>query len=299
MRTVKPRTLRDQFEAVVTAPEFGRRADESSAQPVVQFVFNEMTAKIMREFYPLQFQHRSLSEFNPWLAPVAQVLGVRRQAAALENALRISEAAMSGLVGASLDYCHALRDVLRGVQSFTTSGGMFPPYLLDRQAAEERIAVAATDPRELPFVKEALAAIGEGGYAEAFARVAFLLARGDAMPPFSQAVLRQELVKDYADLVPSLPPEQWRRIRVEQEIIARYEPEHSINTLPDLLTHTADRERLVMLIKRVLADRRIQADKPTDEQIAMLERICGVLNDKPAIGTRHARLRLQARALPR
>ena len=50
--------------------------------------------------------------------------------------------------------------------------------LYGRQAAgaarsrAERVA----DPRELPFVKEALASIAEGGYTEAFARVACLLA---------------------------------------------------------------------------------------------------------------------------
>ena len=47
--------------------------------------------------------------------------------------------------------------------------------------------------------------------------------------------MRQELAKEYSDLLPTLPPDQWRRVRGEQEIIARYEPERSIATLPDLL----------------------------------------------------------------
>ena len=30
---------------------------------------------------------------------------------------------------------------------------------------------------------------------------------------------------DYRDLLPAMPPDQWRRIRGEQEIIVRYEPD--------------------------------------------------------------------------
>ena len=37
-----------------------------------------------------------------------------------------------------------------------------------------------------------------------------------------------------------------------------------------------------MLMERVLADKRVQADKPSAEQMAMLERIREVLNDKSA-----------------
>jgi hypothetical protein len=159
---------------------------------------------------------------------------------------------------------------------------MFSLYLADKHVADERAAATTSEPRELPFVKEALASIKEGGYTEAFARVAYLLARKDDSLPLSRLVMRQELAKEYSDLLPSLAPDQWRRIRGEQEIIARYEPEQSINTLPDLLKHPADRERLLMLMERVLADKRVQADKPSAEQMAMLERIREVLNDKPA-----------------
>jgi hypothetical protein len=165
---------------------------------------------------------------------------------------------------------------------FTTFGNMYSLYLADKHEADERAAATSTDPRELPFVKEALASIREGGYTEAFARVAYLLARKDDTLPLSRVVMRQDLAKDYADLIPTLPLDQWRRVRGEQEIIARYEPEQSINTLPELLGHPADRERLLMLMERVLADKRVQADKPSAEQMAMLERIREVLTDKSA-----------------
>jgi hypothetical protein len=68
-----------------------------------------------------------------------------------------------------------------------------------------------------------------------------------------------------------------RRIGGEQEIIARYEPERAIETLPTLLADRADRDRLLTLLERVLADERVQSIQPSAEQTAMLARIRQVL----------------------
>ncbi len=273
------------FEAVAAVSEFNQRAYELFAQPVVQSMSNDMTAKLRREFHPLRFQRWALSDvLNPWLAwlaPVAQAVKSQRKAVAADAPARKIEGAMAELVSASLDHYRALRDAASEAAFFSTYGNMFSLYLADKRETEERATAGATDPRELPFVKEALASIREGGYAEAFARVAFLLARKDETLPLSRLILRQELAKDYADLLPSLPLDQWRRIRGEQEIIARYEPDRAIEALPELLADTADRERLFMLLNRALADERVQRSKPTAEQMAMLDRIRAVLSDRP------------------
>ncbi len=57
----------------------------------------------------------------------------------------------------------------------------------------------------------------------------------------------------------------------------RYEPEKAVATLPALLTEHTDRERLVTLLDRLLADERVQHVEPTKEQTAMLERIRSLL----------------------
>ena len=49
----------------------------------------------------------------------------------------------------------------------------------------------AVDPRELPFVKEALASIDKGGYPEALARVGFLMAHQDEPLPLARVQLAQ------------------------------------------------------------------------------------------------------------
>ncbi len=63
------------FEAVSALSEFNQRAYELFAQPLIQAMSNEMTAKLSRQFHPLRFQRWAFSDLNPWLAwlgPAAQ-----------------------------------------------------------------------------------------------------------------------------------------------------------------------------------------------------------------------------------
>ena len=135
----------------------------------------------------------------------------------------------------------------------------------------------AIDPRELPLVKETLARIDKGGYPEALARVAVLLANRDEPLPLSRVHLAHDLLEEYRELLPDLPPDQVRRIGGQQEIIVRYEPERAIETLPALLPEPEDRKRLLTLLERVLADERVQLIQPSPEQVAALARIRAVL----------------------
>ena len=264
------------FEAVAKVSEFNQRAYELFARPLIQSLSNDLSAKLTREFNPLRVQRWAISDNNPWLSwlgPVAQSVRAHRAAVGADNPARKSEKLMSDLISASLDYYRGMRDAFSEAAFFQTYGAMFPLQLSGTPEADERPAVGSVPPRELPFVKDALASITEGGYTEALARVGFLLARKGEPLPLSRLSMRQEVLEDYAELLPQLPIDQWRRIRGEQEIIAHYEPERAIETLPELLAVQADRERLLTLLKKVLADERVQKVKPTAEQLAMYERI--------------------------
>jgi pimeloyl-ACP methyl ester carboxylesterase len=268
------------FKAVAQVSEFNQRAYELFAQPLIQSLSNELTAKLSREFHPLRFQRWAFSDANPlltWLPPAAQSVKAQRKAVGADNPARKVEKMMAEVVSASLDFYRAMRDAISEAAFFQIYGNMFSFYLADKHEAEEREAEIKVDPRELPFVKDSLASISEGGYNEAFARVAFLLTRKGSKP-LSDLLLVQELVKDYAAYLPSLPLEQWRPIRGQQEIIARYEPERAIETLPELLRKPADRERLLTLLQLLQDDNRIQESKPpTNQQMAIVERIRTVL----------------------
>ncbi len=286
------------FEAVAALSEFNQRAYELFAQPFVQAMSSEVTAKVSRQFHSLRFQRWAFSDLNPWLAwlgPAAQAVKAQRKAAAPDSPVRKLEKMVSDAVSASLDYYREIRDATSEAVFFQTYGNVFSLYLADKHAADARVAERAGEPRELPFVKEALASIAEGGFAEALARVGSLLARRGAPLPLARLALKQELATEYRDLLPDWTPDEWRRIRGEQDIIVRYEPEKAIATLPRLLSKPGDRERLVTLIRRLLADERMRRFEPTSEQLAMVENIGAALELKPVRGPRRAQAQKPAR----
>jgi pimeloyl-ACP methyl ester carboxylesterase len=268
------------FEAVAAVSDFNQRAYELFLQPLVQSCSTEFSARLARQFHPLRFQRWALSDLNPWmgwLAPAARTVKAQRKPVDDTNVARRLERAGSAAISASLDYFRAIRDAASEAAFFQTYGNVFSLYVADKRDADAAALGPVTEPRELPFVQEALASIGEGGYAEALARVACLLARKGEPLLLSRLQMKQELMKEYRDLLPDMPADQWRRVRGEQEIIVRYEPDQALATLPKLLARREDRERLVTLVRRLLADERVQHAKPSTAQLAMIENIGATL----------------------
>ncbi len=285
------------FEAVATVSEFNQRAYELFAQPFVQSLGNEFTAKISRQFHPLRFQRWAISDLNPWLgwlAPASEMVRAMRETQAPvddTNSLRRVEKAASEAISASLDYYRDIRDAMSEATFFQTYGNVFSLYLADKAQAVEAVAEA----RELPYVQEALGAIEKGGYAEAVARAGALLAHRGTPLPLEWFETKKELAHDYRELLPDLAPDAMRRIRGEQDIIVRYERERALETLPALLGDPADRARLVELAGRLLADKRLQLAKPTAEQLATLEALQRVLATEPPKRLRATRERSRVR----
>jgi pimeloyl-ACP methyl ester carboxylesterase len=264
------------FEAVTAISEFNQRAYELFLQPLVQATANEYSAKLRRQFHPLRFQRWALSDLNPWLGwlpPAAAMVKARRMSVGEDNVAMKAEKAASMAISASLDHYRAMRDAASEAAFFLTYGNVFSLYIADKRETEAAALEQIVEPRDLPFVQEALASIAQGGYPEALARVACLLAQKGQPLLLSRLQMKQELMSDYRDLLPAMPPDQWRRVRGEQDIIVRYEPEQALATLPKLLAQRADRQKLVTLVRRLLADERVQRAKPSTEQLAMVEHI--------------------------
>ncbi len=274
------------FEAVTVVSDFNQRAYELFAQPLVQAMSNEASAKMQQTFHPLRAQRWMFSDLNPflaWLKPVADMVRTQRKELGPDAPARKTERALVELTSAALDYYRAVRDATSEAAFFQVYGNMFAFNLADRSGAEARREAPAVEPRELPVVKEALAAIEHGGYPEAIARLGALLARKGEPLPLERLQLKHELIQDYRDMLPAVKPDEWRRIRGEQDIIVRYEPERALETLPALVTDAGDRDRLVALYQRLLADKRFQGLQPTDEQNAMLGRAREVLRARYAV----------------
>jgi pimeloyl-ACP methyl ester carboxylesterase len=274
------------FEAVEALSEFNQRAYELFARPLVRATSNEFSAELRRRFHPLRVQHWALSDLNPWLAwvgPAADFVRPKRQPVEADNPLLQIEKIGSEMISASLDFYRGMRDAATEASFFSVYANMYAFYLGGRPQAPLPAPRAA---RDTPFVKEALAAVAEGGYPEALARIGYLLMRKDEPLPLARLQTKDELARDYAAYLPEVAPEQFRLIRGEQEIIARYEPEQALASLPQLLTDPGDRKRLLTLLDKLMADQRVQAAKPTEHQLEMLGRIRGVLSPPPQGGRR-------------
>jgi pimeloyl-ACP methyl ester carboxylesterase len=268
------------FEAVVAVSEFNQRAYDLFAQPLVQAMSNEYTAKLSRSLHPLRAARWAWSDLNPWLAwlgPAAVAVKAQRSSVAADHPLRKLEERGAEILSASLDCYREVRDAVSEAAFFQVYGNLFSLYVADKHEAEARAEAGVVDRRELPYVKEALASTTRGGYPAALARCAYLLKRKGEPLPLARLELKRDLMADYRELIPQIAPDERRRIRGEQEIIVNYEPERALETLPELVADPADRARLVELLPRLLTDERVQRLGATREQEAMLARIRQVL----------------------
>lgn len=288
------------FQAVEKVSEFNQRAYELFARPFIQRMSNEVGARLGRVLHPLRMQRWTMSNLNPWMAwlgPAAEFVRAHRQALGPESPSRQTERFMSECVSAALDFYRDIRDALSEALFYEIYGPMFGVCVAGGEGA--RLREAVTDPRELPFVKEAIASIKDGGYPEAVARVFALLLEHDKPLPLRELELGRAFEEKYARLLPRISPERERRVRGEQEIIVRYEPERALKALPHLLRHAKDRERLLTLMEAVFTETKLGKLKPTPGQVSRFERIRGILKTRPEIsrrcagiqnGRRHGRL---------
>ncbi|MBV8271225.1 MAG: DUF3141 domain-containing protein [Cupriavidus sp.] len=267
------------FEAVAALSEINQRAYEWFARPFVQMMSNEMSADVLRKFHPLRLQNWAFSDMNPWLAwlgPAANAVRANRRALDSDHPLRQREQAGAEIVSATLDAYRAARDAMMEATFFGLYANMSSFHGSDTVSGHTPAPVAS-EPKERPEVKLALASVDQGGYAEAIARIACLLKRRGEPLPLSRLELHKELVMEYAEFLPELSPDVWRRIRGSQELVVLHASEHALETLPALLHDRADRARLQALAEKLRASKLLLGVKPTATQTAMLDRIRAVL----------------------
>jgi pimeloyl-ACP methyl ester carboxylesterase len=264
------------FSSANAVSEFNQRAYEIFGRPVVAGLGHEDGARLARQFHPLRAQRWALSDLNPWLAalgPMAAAVRANRKPLGPDTASRRFEAYLSEMLSASLDYYRAIRDAASEAAFFQLYGN-----LLALDASVERPTRAiATELREEAFAKHALAAVSTGGYREAVARCAALLARDGQPIPLARVELKRELVKKYEALLPPWKPAEWRRARGEQELVVGLEPAKALATLGELVPGRADRERLAKLLDAMIDEGASRGVAATSDQKATLGRIHEIL----------------------
>jgi pimeloyl-ACP methyl ester carboxylesterase len=260
------------FEVVAEVSALGDRAYTLFARPVVRALVNEGSAGLGRMFHPLRCQRWAVSDLHPALWPLpalASVVRARRRAAPPDNPYRQLEKAAASLITGGLDLYRDLRDAAMEALFFQIYG---PPVVLGAVPEKAPEAgVTPRDPRELPLVRDALAAIGKGGYPEAVALIGALIGRGAGRIPLGRLELVERFIHN-DPVLSRLPADAVRRIRAEQAVIAELEPERGVQSLPRLLFEPEDRRRVLRILDEAAA-----AVEPTPPQQAMLDRIKAAL----------------------
>jgi hypothetical protein len=265
------------FEVVAALSEANERLYTLFARPFLRPLVNEGMAAWARLYHPLRVQHWAVSDLNPMLWPVralAEGIKAVRHPAPPENPFRKAEQAISEVITSSLDLYRDVRDAATERYFFQVFGPLAALGAGDVAALEA--GQPPVNPRDLPVVKEALEAIGTGGYPEAVGLVGALLGKGARAIPLSRLELFDRMIRAEGRLA-QLPPDARRRIQAEQAVVAELEPEAGLRSLPKLLREEENRVRLLTLLDEVFT-----AVEATPEQMTMLVRIRALLETKPS-----------------
>ncbi len=260
------------FEIVAEVSELGERIYKRFVRPFIRPLVNEKAAELGRMLHPLRVQRWGLSDWNPLvrsLPAAAAYVKEHRHAAPKENPWRKVEHASSETITASLNLYRDLRDAGMEALFFAIYG---PVALFAKESGSQAAAAPPVkDPRDLPLVRDALSALGHGGYPEAIALIGALLGRGAGRIPLERLELVEHLLQS-DPMLAQLPRDEVRRIKAEQAVVAELEPERGLRSLPKLLANPADRRRALEVL-----DEAVAAVKPTAAQGATVDRIRDVL----------------------
>jgi pimeloyl-ACP methyl ester carboxylesterase len=284
LRKVNRYERRDEkpFEIVEAVSRINENAYNVFARPVVRSFVNETTAEMIRMFNPMRFQCWAFSSLNPLMMPVhilARMAKERRKPAPQDNFYRSLEKSGSVLMSAYLDLARDIRDAVSESLFYMSYGGLAVIGASEPGAGE--YTETKVNPRELPFVREALSAIDKGGYPEFVARVVALIGKSAGVIPFKRLEYFDEMVSS-DEILSKLSADEFRRIMSEQAVIADFEPERAFEALPNLVADAKNKARALSVLEAIKSRSVLNA-----QQTAILDKIDSHirLSSKAGMGT--------------
>jgi pimeloyl-ACP methyl ester carboxylesterase len=270
------------FELVAEVSAMNEGAYVLFGRPLVRKMVSEQAAQMGRALHPLRVQRWIFSDSNPAMWPVetlAPAVKASRRQASEDNPFRRIEGVWSETIKGSWDLFRDLRDGISEWVFFQIYGPLnamgAPAGMVHEPLYDETV-----ESRELPYVKEALAAIDRGGYPEAIARVMALVGRYAGPIPLHHLERKDVFIRS-DEVMAALSEEQLRRIRTDAGIMVHLEPERTLEALPLLLADEGDRERVLSML-----DRWMSLEGVTRGQSDMVQRIKDLLAGSDFIAAR-------------
>ncbi len=267
------------FEVVAEVSLLNEKAYSLFGRPIVKSMVNEKTAELGRNLHSLRVQRWLLSDINPIMWPVgvmASKVEANRKQAPQDNPFRRLEEVGSEMITAFWNFYRDMRDAESEAKFFHIYGSM----IALGASGDVKTGLQPQqqpDPRELPFVKESLANIQKGGYAEAAARISALVGRFAGAIPLLRLEKAEEIVRS-DKVLSKLTEDQMRHLRSEAGVMALLEPEFTLHALPKLLSDKEDRDRAMSILEWGKS-----LEGLTKEQLDMIGQIIAVLSEKEAV----------------
>lgn len=251
--SVADREDEEAFAAVARLSEQLAEAYETACRPIVQAFANEQMAQAGRALHPMRLKRTAFSSHNPYMTIVtelAKLVREQRKQARPDNPFLAAEKLCGDLVEQSWNAITSLRAMWYETAFFSLYAGPWGQWYGATHQAK-RPHKSTDELRHLPVVVDALHAMERGGLAEAVVRMLVLLAN-------TRSNVRRDRLERSAQLLSSEPPfrdmEPASRAKLihEQTLIAHYERDTGMSTLPKLITSTRDRQRAIEMVEFVV-----------------------------------------------
>ncbi len=247
------RTDERNFAAVARLSELGAEIYELAFRPFVQAVITPQVAKAIRDIHPARVHRLMFSDRNPMVRLLSDTANrIMKERKPVERAnpfLEIERLWASSLLQ-GFDFMRDVRDTIYELTFLSIYGSPFMHWLGSSHAFER----TRKDPKELRFLPEVqaiLLGIDRGGFEEAVIRMLVLLAesrgsvRRDRLERSTKVLTKDEPFV-------SLGAERRAALIREQSIIAEFEKDRAIETLPDLLPRPEERRKAIEVVEFVV-----------------------------------------------